>query len=84
MTGPLSAVSILFEDPSRRAEVTNYVCAKAIRSVYIASKRTLNLKVRRETCYMHIVMMAVLYYVYNHRQNTLKFRNLFELVFGDE
>ena len=43
ISGPLSASSILFEDKNRRGEVTNYVFAKAIRSLYIFSKRTLNL-----------------------------------------
>ena len=42
---PFSASSILFEDNSRRTEVTTYVCAKAIRSLYIISKRLLNLGV---------------------------------------
>lgn len=45
MFSPLSASSILFEDNNRRTEVTTYVVAKAIRSLYIISKRTLNLKV---------------------------------------
>ena len=82
-TGPLSAVSILFEDTSRRTEVTNYVTAKAIRSIFIMLKRTNKIRFENETSYMHIIMMALLYYVYNHMPNNLKFRNLFELVFGD-
>jgi len=32
---------------------------------------------------MHMSMMALLYYIYNHKPDSLKFRNLFELVFGD-
>lgn len=76
-------MSIWFEDPSRRNEVTCYVTAKAIRSVYITKKRQHGWNISSETCYMHIAMMALLYYVYNHQPNSLKFRNLFEIVFGD-
>lgn len=74
---PVSASSILFEDSSRRTEVTNYVCAKAIRSLYMFCKRTLGLKSKNEVVYMHMLMMSLLYYVFNHQADILKFRNLF-------
>lgn len=80
---PLSAVSILFEDSSRRSEVVYHVCAKALRSVYIMVKRLGRLEWECEGKVMHIVIMGLLYYVYNHRPSVLKFRNVFELIFGN-
>ena len=32
---------------------------------------------------MHCALMAALYYLYNHKPHLLKFRSLFELIFGD-
>ena len=33
---------------------------------------------------MHILAMSLLYYVYNHHGESLKFKNLFDLVFGTD
>jgi hypothetical protein len=84
VSSPFSASSILFEDSSRRNEITNYVSAKAVRSVYLMMKRTLRLPFKDEVYMMHMAAMAILYYVYNHMPGTLKFRNLFALIFGDD
>jgi len=35
-----------------------------------------------EAVAMHMGVMALLYYVFNHHPNILKFRNVFELIFG--
>lgn len=33
---------------------------------------------------MHMAVMAGLFYVYNHKPDNLKFRNLFAEIFDDE
>jgi hypothetical protein len=64
--------------------VTSYVSAKAIRSVYLALKRTWGWQWSQEVCVMHILLMGALFYLFNHRPSVVKFRNLFELIWGDE
>jgi hypothetical protein len=59
------------------------VCAKAIRSVYIIAKRLWGWQWGDESVVMHVLVMSMLYYVYNHRPQTLKFRSIFELILGD-
>ena len=76
-------MSILFEDVSRRTEVSCFVSAKGVRSVYLMLKRVRGWGGQHEAAYMHVAVMALLYYVYNHKPSTLKFRNLFEIIFGD-
>ena len=80
---PLSAISILFEDKSRRSEVVYHVCAKALRSTYMITKRVWGWQWGDESMVMHVLVMGMLYYVYNDRPQTLKFRSIFELILGD-
>lgn len=63
----LSSVSILFENSSRRNEITYFVCAKAIRSGYVRVKRMLAGSWGGESSWMHILLMGALYYLYNHQ-----------------
>jgi hypothetical protein len=76
-------VSILFEDASRRNEITYYVCAKAIRSVFMGLKRVFHLEWKADSQLMHIILMALLYYIFNHHEKLLKFRYLYEFILGD-
>lgn len=80
---PLSVISILFEDKSRRSEVVYHVCAKALRSAYMIAKRVWGWQWGDESVVMHVLVMGMLYYMYNHRPQTLKFRSIFELILGD-
>ena len=60
-----------------------FVSAKALRSAYVVLKRTLGFRCNWEAHLMHCALMAALYYLYNHKPHLLKFRSLFELIFGD-
>lgn len=80
---PLSAASILFEDSARRNEITYFVCAKALRSVYMGLKRMTRLDSKNEASLMHVALMAGLFYLFNHQPALLKFRNIFEFIFGE-
>lgn len=80
---PLSAASILFEDTARRSEITYFVSAKALRSLYLGLKRMARLGFKHEASIMHIGLMAGLFYLYNHQPTLLKFRSIFELIFGE-
>ena len=58
--------------------------AKALRSAYTVVKRTSGVKVKKEFLMMHVCCMSILYYLFNHQQELLKFRNIFEMVWGKE
>ena len=84
LSAAFSACSILFEDTMRRNEVVYFVSAKAVRSVYLWVKRVLGVSWKSEAGTMHIIIMSLLYYVYIHYPNLLKFRNIFSLILGDD
>lgn len=79
----ISALSILFEEPSRRKEIGYFVAAKALRSVYKIMKRRGIVSIKREFLVMHVSLMGLLYYVYCEHPKLLKYKNLFDIVFGD-
>lgn len=79
----ISSFSILFEDSSRRCEIGYFVLAKAVRSLYVMTKRMWGLNLSNEGTYMHAAMMALLYYVYVEHPNALKFKNVFEKIWGE-
>jgi len=62
----MSSIAILFEEGSRRREIVYFVSAKALRSAYLIVKRTLRVEVKWEAELMHCVLMAGVYYTYNH------------------
>jgi hypothetical protein len=57
--------------------------AKALRSTYKFMQRKGVVSIPNEYLTMHVTMMGTLYYLYSHHPQLLKFRNIFEMVFGD-
>ena len=56
--------------------------AKALRSTYVAFKRLFGVQLSGEYAWMHIVLMSLLYYIYNHQSQNLKYIKGFEFVIG--
>ena len=57
--------------------------AKAVRSTYKVAARTGLIRIKNEFVIMHVTMISILYYLYIHHPNLLKFHNIFEKVLGD-
>jgi hypothetical protein len=78
----ISAGSILFESGSRRNEITYYVSAKALMALYIFFKRYFGWRGINEGAILHVVLMGAFNYLYNHRPDLLKFKQIFGYVVG--
>lgn len=73
----VAALSIMFEVQSRRQEIGYFVLAKALGSGYKGLKRRRWVSLGRELMVMQVGMMTVIYYLYCHHPDMLKFRNIF-------
>lgn len=79
----ISALSILFQDASRRNQIGYFILSKAIGSVYILIKRLFKLTAENEGVYLHIAFMAILYYIYAEQPEVLKFRSYFDKIWAE-
>jgi hypothetical protein len=84
VTGYMSAGSILLEDVSRRCEISYYVTAKAISSVYVGLQRLGGWSGGYEQDLVHVTLMSLVYYLYNHHPELLRLRQILEFIFGDD
>ena len=58
--------------------------SKALCSFYLFFKRNFWPNVEGEGKLMHVVAMSLVYYIYNHQPEFLKYRRFFTMVLGEE
>lgn len=78
-----SSLGILLEEESRQKEIGYFVLPKAGRSIYLLLKRRGFSNITCEESCMHIILMAIFYYLYCHHPSTVKFRAVYEEIFGE-
>jgi hypothetical protein len=58
--------------------------AKALRSIYVMFKRIGQFNFNDEAKVMHIVLMALLSYVFHHKPEILKYKETLEMIWGKD
>ena len=58
--------------------------AKALASLYILLKRQMGWDITNEGKLIHVLAMSLIYYLYNHQPELIKYRRFFTMVLGEE